>query len=204
MYCSGQLIHCLRISGYKNNLRTIWGWSLAKNLRTAQVQPKVTGSYKKKRVVRLTIMCGTSVILHWISIRRTPLQDGQLRPVPKFSVLERFDCIWNWITERVNFMTSCGQKFSGNSHCYEICLPVAVKLGEKIMFKFLIFFQCQFWVHSNIPHTREKPFYVKHFWATDWFPRSLVLLKGKLSELAESVAVFSVWSCHEKNFPRGA
>ena len=27
MYCSGQLIHCLKISGNKNNLRTIWGWN---------------------------------------------------------------------------------------------------------------------------------------------------------------------------------
>ena len=47
MNCSGDLIHCLKISGnIKNNLRTIWG-SNRKKLRTAQPQPKVTGSYKK-------------------------------------------------------------------------------------------------------------------------------------------------------------
>ena len=29
-YCSGLLIHCLEISGNKNNLRTIWGWNRQK------------------------------------------------------------------------------------------------------------------------------------------------------------------------------
>ena len=41
MYCSGQLIRCLSISRNKNNLRT------------AQPQPKVAGSNKKKRVFNL-------------------------------------------------------------------------------------------------------------------------------------------------------
>ena len=50
MYCSGQLIHCLKISGNKNNLRTIEP-EIAKKLRTAQPQPKVTGSYKKKACI---------------------------------------------------------------------------------------------------------------------------------------------------------
>ena len=38
-------------------------------------------------------MYGTVVILPRVSIRRTPLSDGQLRLVPKVSVLERYDCI---------------------------------------------------------------------------------------------------------------
>ena len=33
------------------------------------------------------------LLLPRVSIRRTPLQDGQLRPVPKVSVLKRCDCI---------------------------------------------------------------------------------------------------------------
>ena len=45
-YCSGQLIHCLKISINKNNLRL----KSPKKLRTAQPEPKVTGSYKKKSV----------------------------------------------------------------------------------------------------------------------------------------------------------
>ena len=32
-------------------------------------------------------------MLRGLSISRTPLQDGQLRPVPMVSVLERVDCI---------------------------------------------------------------------------------------------------------------
>ena len=45
MYCSGQLIHCLKISGNKK-----FEAKIAKKLRTARPYPKVTGSYKKKRV----------------------------------------------------------------------------------------------------------------------------------------------------------
>ena len=52
MYCSGQLIHCLKISGNKNNLRQFEA-EIAKKLRTAQPQPKATGSYKKNRLVVL-------------------------------------------------------------------------------------------------------------------------------------------------------
>ena len=49
-YCSGQLTHCLEISGNKNNLRRIsWDWNRQK-LRTTQPQPKITGLIKKKRV----------------------------------------------------------------------------------------------------------------------------------------------------------
>merc|ERR1711973_664116 len=46
-YCSGHLIHCLEISGNKNNLKEQFEDKIAKNLITAQPQPKVTGSYKK-------------------------------------------------------------------------------------------------------------------------------------------------------------
>ena len=51
----GQLIHCLEISGNKNNLsQEQFEAEIAKKLITAQPQPKVTGSYKKeKRVARL-------------------------------------------------------------------------------------------------------------------------------------------------------
>ena len=49
IYCSEQLIHC--ISENKNNLRTIYlRLKSPKKLRTAQPQPKVTGSYIKKSV----------------------------------------------------------------------------------------------------------------------------------------------------------
>ena len=44
-------------------------------------------------MVWLTIMYRTGVKLPRVSIRRTPLYDaGQLRLVPKVSVLERYDC----------------------------------------------------------------------------------------------------------------
>ena len=43
-------------------------------------------------MVWLKIMYGTGVILPRVSIRRTPVLDGQLRLVPKVSVLEKFDC----------------------------------------------------------------------------------------------------------------
>ena len=46
-YCSGHLIPCLEISGNKNNLKEQFEDIIAKNLITAQPQPKVTGSYKK-------------------------------------------------------------------------------------------------------------------------------------------------------------
>ena len=46
MYCSGQQIHCLKISRNKNNLEHFEA-EIAKKLRTTQPQPKVTGSYKK-------------------------------------------------------------------------------------------------------------------------------------------------------------
>ena len=67
MYCSGQLIPCLKISGNKNNLRTIEA-EIAKKLRTAQPQPKVTGSYKNKRVSHRM----SQLLLH--SIRMTKLE----------------------------------------------------------------------------------------------------------------------------------
>ena len=64
MNCSGDLIHCLKISGnIKNNLRTIWG-SNRKKLRTAQPQPKVTGSYKK---VCISWSTECSHVSRWIS-----------------------------------------------------------------------------------------------------------------------------------------
>ena len=46
MYCSGQLIHCLKIAGKKEQFEA----EIAKKLRKAQPEPKVTGSYKKKSV----------------------------------------------------------------------------------------------------------------------------------------------------------
>ena len=54
MYCCGQLIHCLKISENKNNLRHFEA-EIAKKLRTAEPQPKVTGSYEKKRVHDVTV-----------------------------------------------------------------------------------------------------------------------------------------------------
>ena len=51
MYFSGQLIHCLKIR--YQEIRTIFKEQfeaeIAKKLRTAQPQPKVTRSYKKKK-----------------------------------------------------------------------------------------------------------------------------------------------------------
>ena len=49
MYRSGQPIHCLKISGNKNNLRTIWGWNRQKVKNSPAWAESYTGSYKKKK-----------------------------------------------------------------------------------------------------------------------------------------------------------
>ena len=49
MYCSVQPIPCLEISGNKKA-------EIAKKLRTAQPQPKVTGSYKKKVCIKYLVI----------------------------------------------------------------------------------------------------------------------------------------------------
>ena len=63
-YCFRHLIHCLEISGILG-MRTIYEQfeaEIAKKLRTGQPQPKVTGSYKKKRV-GLEIWLGLVLVL---------------------------------------------------------------------------------------------------------------------------------------------
>ena len=50
MYCSGELIHCLKISGNKNNLRTMWGWNRQKFKNIPAWVESYWFLYKKKRV----------------------------------------------------------------------------------------------------------------------------------------------------------
>ena len=50
MYCSKQRIHFLKVLGNKNHLKQVEA-EIAKKLRTVQPELKVTGSYKKKKLV---------------------------------------------------------------------------------------------------------------------------------------------------------
>ena len=73
-YCSRQPIHCLEISRNKNNLELLEA-EIAKKLRTAQPQQKVTGSYKKTKRDRLVLLWleGAKFYKQYISSHLIPL-----------------------------------------------------------------------------------------------------------------------------------
>ena len=48
--CSGQIIHCLKISGNKNNLRTIWDWNRQKRKNNPAWAERYWFLLKKARI----------------------------------------------------------------------------------------------------------------------------------------------------------
>ena len=60
MYCSGQLIHCLKISGNKNNLRTIWVWNRQK-IKNSPFSPDIYWFLLKKSVYICTVIFHSNV-----------------------------------------------------------------------------------------------------------------------------------------------
>ena len=56
-YISGELIHCLEISGNKNNLRTNWGWNRQNNKNSPFSAESYWFLYKKEECMRYFISC---------------------------------------------------------------------------------------------------------------------------------------------------
>ena len=76
MYCSGQLIHCLKISGNKNNLRTIRGWN-RQNIKNSLASAESYWFFLKKA-------CITNIVNVYIN----PLSD--LEPKERKGMIRKY------------------------------------------------------------------------------------------------------------------